>query len=184
MLDRGAQAIVAALQTQVAAKENRFGYDALASGDSLYNYFRDYDSTIGRYIQSDPIGLQGGLNTFGYAMANPILYIDPTGEAVGGKWVDCSDADWETCRGECGSRGVKSCKRWWKRGSEMVGPGTWANGWKPAPRPSCNCNESCGDTCKTVLLAIGVAICGTQPYVGSLFLRGVAGLGAASTVGR
>ena len=31
-----------------------------------YNYFRDYDPELGRYIESDPIGLLGGLNTFGY----------------------------------------------------------------------------------------------------------------------
>lgn len=45
-----------------------------------YNYFRDYDPATGRYIQSDPIGLQGGLNLYGYANANPIKYSDPTGE--------------------------------------------------------------------------------------------------------
>ena len=36
-----------------------------------YNYFRDYDPAIGRYIESDPIGLRGGLSTFGYAASAP-----------------------------------------------------------------------------------------------------------------
>jgi RHS repeat-associated protein len=44
-----------------------------------YNYFRDYDSAIGRYVQSDPIGLGGGVNTFGYALSRPMLLIDPRG---------------------------------------------------------------------------------------------------------
>ena len=47
-----------------------------------YNYFRDYDPSIGRYIESDPIGLDGGMNTFGYVQGNPLGLIDPTGEAA------------------------------------------------------------------------------------------------------
>lgn len=44
-----------------------------------YNYYRDYNPKIGRYAQSDPIGLNGGLNSYTYVGSNPLSYIDPRG---------------------------------------------------------------------------------------------------------
>jgi RHS repeat-associated protein len=45
-----------------------------------YNVNRDYEPAIGRYIQSDPIGLAGGTSTYLYTSGRPLINTDPLGE--------------------------------------------------------------------------------------------------------
>jgi RHS repeat-associated protein len=52
-------------------------FDAETGTD--YNLFRTYEPATGRYLQSDPIGLSGGVSTFAYVGGDPLSYTDPLG---------------------------------------------------------------------------------------------------------
>jgi RHS repeat-associated protein len=45
-----------------------------------YNWMRYYDPATGRYLRGDPIGLEGGVNVYAYALNSPLNLIDPDGE--------------------------------------------------------------------------------------------------------
>ena len=76
-----------------------------------YNYFRSYDSRTGRYTQSDPIGLRGGWNRFGYAENNPLMYVDPLGLFTCGpgyRAIQISDRVWK-CEPDGSDPNQKQC---------------------------------------------------------------------------
>jgi RHS repeat-associated protein len=101
------------------AKGDRYVFDMRFPGQRFdavtglfQNGWRDYDPTSGRYVQSDPIGLAGGISTYGYVGSNPYMRVDPHG-------LDDSQCMYNP--GACG----------WSRNPQEsnvnVGVGAWGN---------------------------------------------------------
>jgi RHS repeat-associated protein len=67
--------------TRLAAENNhRFPGQYYDAETGLHqNYFRDYEASIGRYVQRDPIGLDGGINVYGYVGGGPVGLYDSKG---------------------------------------------------------------------------------------------------------
>ncbi|MBB6242274.1 RHS repeat protein [Rhodanobacter sp. MP1X3] len=92
-------------------------YDA-ESGTN-YNMFRTYESATGRYLQSDPIGLDGGISTYAYVENEPLDGFDPMGLANNG-----GERGWSG-----GPGGTSNPGKHWK--DDPANPG-W--GWQKNPQ--------------------------------------------------
>ncbi len=108
---------------------------------------REYDPTIGRYIQADPLGLVDGASVYGYALQNPSRNIDPRGERCysysrgdGNTYIKCSGPNTYCPNGNCS----------WKNPTKNVHPESEfhqckqecetlfdADNWKSGPHGAC-----------------------------------------------
>ena len=144
-----------------------------------YNWNRYYDPRTGRYITSDPIGLQGGINTFGYASSNPARYFDSSGLAklpadpsgLGGgwspdpghrnpngeKWDHKSGTSVEWHPGQKGKSGWRGKDHWHVNGDkEHLPPGTDVPGFPDGDESETT--DQCGEdsSCRTAATTIVV----------------------------
>ncbi|MFX7151998.1 RHS repeat-associated core domain-containing protein, partial [Acinetobacter baumannii] len=77
--------------------------------NQFYNHNRFYNPELGRYMEPDPIGLEGGLNPYAYAANNPVMNVDPSGlnvtAAFGGllyetyNWATGNNFNWDGVKG-------------------------------------------------------------------------------------
>jgi len=126
------------------------GQQATDASGLFYNYRREYDPAVGRYSQSDPIGLLGGVGTFGYVSGNPVSLVDPLGMAwkpvdLGGGFT--GRVDTFNYRGDASFE----IHVLGPRGNEVgvYGPDGWINkhGFKGAPS---GLPSGVEDQCKTI----------------------------------
>lgn len=132
-------AVYTAFGEKISGPDRRYGYIGGwgYQHHSEMNYHhvgaRYYDSSNGRFLQRDPIGIDGGLNVYEYVLNRPTIGIDPTGNVIWG-WVASTAraaASWAWRKAavpaarsasRTAGRYAATCVRWMNRGKIRFGP--------------------------------------------------------------
>ena len=99
--------------------------------DLYQNQWRHYDPSLGRYIETDPLGLEAGQNVYAYVDGRPLEWVDPEGRigflapivvgALIGGGIDLAIQLWE-------NDGDWSCVNWWRVGGNAALGGAFGFG--------------------------------------------------------
>jgi RHS repeat-associated protein len=131
-----------------------------------YNYFRDYDPRIARYIESDPVGLRGGLNSYSFVDSSPINFVDPKGLAKkpGPEYIYdlCSDTQILRCVESCRAQGrvYQDCTQLYIKmpgvnGGKETFKGSTCVCRDPDPAPNA---FRCGPDCQRTFAIVGAIV--------------------------
>ena len=113
-----------------------------------YNINRHYEAATGRYLQSDPTGLDAGPSTYGYANLSPLTFTDQLGllptplPKQRQRTVPCKTAELEQCQEMCAQNGttVQSCRMNELFKVTRIVDDKSLDGWVPS-KLSCSCKE-------------------------------------------